>query len=503
MNRTPLPLLATAALLALDGIGQQTAATATIQLPTELELTSVLHIDIDLDGRGDLALGCHDATQRRRELRVHRRGTGEVAFTGQPSLPPLPLDPDVIAFTFADLRPTPGRELVLLTAERAVLVERGEDGAPTYTAIGELSLVWPAAARERVMPLPDACIDGDGDGRDDLLLPEPDGVLWLQPHAPSTRHRLSLPAWRSPLTGKGNGAADLQGNRLDLQLQLGDDDDEDGEAAAGRSQRGPLARVRQRAPQFQALDLDGDGRRELVAVRNDRLFVGDPRGAALVVARTLPLPGDRLSLFDPDFDVQLVDVDGDRRLDLLLTSSARRNDEVEVRIDLYRTRVDGSWADKPDSRLRMQSLTMAPQLVDADGDGKLDVVAVTVRTDALRTLTAAGPVAIEAQLNIFRGTGERFAVPALLNTALQLPPRDDRRRPFLHVVAGRDGAAGHVLLQQDGALLRRPLQRNGERLLLADPDRRVPVPEQARLDMVGTDEVTVRSKRELLHVRLP
>jgi len=238
-------------------------------------------------------------------------------------------------------------------------------------------------------------------------------------------------------------------------------------------------------------------------VRNDRLFFADPRRAMQVSNRPLPLPGDRLSLFDPDFDVQLVDVDGDNRLDLLLTTSARRNDEIEVRIDLYRTRADGSWADKPDSRLRLQTLTMPPQLVDADGDGVLDVVAVTVRTDALRALAGDAPVAIEAQLNIFRGNGERFATPALLNQPLQLPPRDDRRRPFLHVLAGRDGKPGQILLHQDGALLRRPLQRSGERLQLAAADRRLPVPEQARIDAFGADEVTVRSKRELLHVRLP
>ena len=496
---TPLPLaLATAAVLAVAAVAQQAPPTATIQLPAELELTSVLAIDIDRDGRNDLALGCHDATKRHRELRIHLRGNDDVAFTNQPSQPPLPLDRDVIAFTFADLRPTPGRELVLLTAERAVLVERAEDGTPSYTAIGDLRLVWPAAERDRVMPLLDACVDIDGDGGDDLLLPEPDGA-WLQLQAPAAGHRLRLPSWLSPFAGKGNGAANLQGNRLNLQFDLGDEDDD----AAADGDRGPLARIRQRTPQIRVLDLDGDGRRKLVTVRNDRLFVADPRREEPAAARVLPLPADRLTLFDPDFDVQLVDVDNDRRLDLLLTTSARRNEEIEVRIDLHRTRADGSWADKPDSRLRLQTLTMPPQLVDADGDGVLDVVAVTVRTDALRNLTGDAPVAIEAQLNIFRGNGERFAAPALLNQPLQLPTRDDRRRPFLHVVRGRSGNPGHVLLHQDGALLRRPLQRSGQRLQLAEPDRRLPVPEQARIDAIDDIEVLVRSQRELLHVRLP
>jgi hypothetical protein len=499
MNLLHLHTLAVAAWLVVAAAAQQTPVTATIQLPAELELTSVLAIDIDRDGRSDLALGCHDAAKRQRELRIHVRGKDDVAFTNQPSLPPLPLDRDVIAFTFADLRPAPGRELVLLTAERAVVVERDADGTPSYSAIGDIRLVWPAPDRERVMPLLDACVDLDGDGGDDLLLPEPDGA-WLQLQAPAAQHRLRLLAWRSPFAGKGNGAANLQGNRLDLQLQLDDGDDD----ANGRD-RGPLARIRQRAPRVEVLDLDGDGRRELVSVRNGLLMIDNPRGDGVPrnSALPLPLPADRLTLFDPDFDVQLVDVDGDRRLDLLLTTSARRNDEIEVRIDLYRTRADGSWADKPDSRLRLQTMTMPPQLVDADGDGVLDVVAVTVRTDALRALAGDAPVAIEAQLNIFRGTGERFATPALLNQPLQLPPRDDRRRPFLQVLAGRSGEPGQVLLQQDGALLRRPLQKNGVRLQLAEPDRRVPVPEQARIDWIGGNEVLVRSKRELLHVRLP
>ena len=153
----------------------------------------------------------------------------------------------------------------------------------------------------------------------------------------------------------------------------------------------------------------------------------------------------------------------------------------------------------------MQTLVMPPRLVDCDGDGRLDLVAVTVRTDALRGLTGAEATALEAQLNIFRGTGERFVLPALLTQTLRLPT-DMRRgsRPFLHVVAASGGQPGEVLLREDEQLLRRPLQKDGERLRLGPPTAKVALPRDSQaIAPTGLgDEVLVLGDHELLHVRM-
>lgn len=518
--------------LAAPTFAQAPRVVATIQLPTTHTLTGVLAIDVDGDGIGDLVLACRDAATKRRELRLHRgraAADGSPAFANEPSLPPLPIERDVVAFTFVDATAAPGRELVLLTPERAVAVAwptaGAADGGPTdagaadagprYTPLTEHRSVWPAADPDFVLPLADVRCDFDGDGHDDLLLPVPDGALLQSLHVPTRRHTLTLPPRRSPTAKSANGGASLQDGQLSLSLATGDGDDDD-------AAKGPLVRLRTRTPVARLQDLDGDGTQELVAVRNDQLFVGrlladrlagDRPGAADLVAagsdaagftvttRALPVPEDRLTLFDPTFDVQLVDVDGDRRLDLVLTTSARRDDAIEVRIDLFRTAADGSWAKKPDARLRLQTLARPPQLVDADGDGRLDLVALSLRTESLRDPTRASPEALEAQLLVFRGDGTRFVQPAALGELLRLPVTAGRAS-FAEVLPGTTAAPGALLLAVDDTLVRRPLRSDGDRLRLAPPTTTLPVPADAQLQFdEASGDVLVRTGHELLVVR--
>jgi hypothetical protein len=495
---------------------------ATLQLPPTHTLTGVLPTDLDGDAHPDLVLAVRtDATTEARtgrELRFHRgRALAEhgTLYANEPSRPPLPIDRDVIAFTCVDCRPSPGRELVLLTQARAVLVAFAENGEPRYEALAEHRLVWPAAARDFVLPLAEARCDFDRDGRDDLLLPTPDGALLQSLAEPARRFEFSLPPRQNPLTKGKNGGASFEDGRFALSLSSGDGQD-----------RRPLVQLRARTPRARLLDLDGDGTLELTASRNGACFVGRPMAQGTASERrALPLPQDRLSLFDPAFSVQWGDVDGDRRLDLLLSSSARRDDEVEVRIDLFRTGPDGSWAQKPDSRLRVQPLARPPQLVDADGDGRLDVVVTTVRTDALRMPGENAPKSLEAQLTVFRGDGTRFRQPAALAERLQLPAGGGRGT-LLRLLPGAAGQPGRVLLCVDDALVLRPLLRDGERLRLGEATGALPLPAKARFaahgassrpgDDDGDDEdadderpdddegdLLVRTAHELLVVRLP
>ncbi len=507
--------LASVSLAALAG-AQTDPEVLALQLPGSVRRTGQLVVDVDGDGRLDLVLACFDEQAKRRELRVHPRGAGSPAFAASPSSPPYPLERDVIAFTFADVDARPGRDLVLFTAERAVAVLPGEGGTPTYAPLFEHRLLWPAPDRERVLILADVVHDVDGDGRDDFLLPEPDGArVVLQrrgegPPAFAAPVLWSVPAWRSPLetAGTPGAPARIDDDELALRLNLG------GEDAEGLGSR-PLVQVQARAPRVGLVDLAGDGTPDGVALRNGALWSW-PIGPSKVPAATatsvaLPLPEDRLLLLDPAFDVQFADISGDRRADLVLTTSARRNDEIEVRIDLLVQRVgDPPFASKPDCRLRLQTLAMPPQLVDADGDGRLDLIAVTVRTDLLRSVGSTGgkPAALDAQLNVFRGDGTRFLVPAALNQQLLLPAGEGRgRQPFVHVVAGAGGKPGVLLLRVDDRIVRQPLQADGARLRLLPAVASAPIAATARLRMLANrrdavlDDVLAVDDHELLHVR--
>lgn len=504
-RRQPCALASAASFAALSlfaPLAAQTPATptvTTIQLPETTTITDVIEQDVDGDGLLDLVLATRDRGERAAGVQVHLRAKAGAPFAAAPSRPPLALDRDVVAFAFADVLPAPGRECVLLTPERAVAATLAADGSPEYTPLGALQLVWPAPARGAAMLLDDACGDLDGDGADDLLLPEPDGAAWLR--AGKEPLRWSLPAWRNPATAGQNGAAGFraEGSRLEAQLTVGD-----GDAEAARS-NGPLARASFRTPTMRRLDLDGDGALEVVAVRNDKAFVARMRDGALQAsAIALPLPADRLIAFDPAFDVQFADCNGDKRADLLLTTSARRGDELEVRVDLFLARADGAFGDKQDARLRVQTLAGAPQLVDCDGDGVLDLALRTVKLDALRALNGDAPTSVETQLTIFRGAGDRFVQPAMLATVLQVAAREGAGQPYLRVLAAPRGQAGSVLLREDDQLHRRPLAVDGRKLRLDPPDCAMPLPKGARL-LAGTDpkEAFVRRAHELTHVRMP
>ena len=391
-----------------------------LQLPKTVRLTDVLDVDVDGDGRLDLVLACFDEQTKKRELRTHLRSARSPLFAGEPSTTPYALERDVIAFTYADVNASPGRELVLFTAERAVavLAAAAAGEALRYEPLFGHRLLWAVPDAEEALALDDVVHDVDGDGLDDFLLPELDGArLLLQRRKDGAVSFLppvswQLPAWRSPLeAGAAGGPAFARGG----ELRIGLSDDQGADADTG-----PLVKLGARAPRMLLCDLVGDGARDAIALRNDSLWcwaIGPGADiAATPASMPLPLPADRLTLLDPAFEVQFADLNRDGRSDLLLTTSARRNDEVEVRIDLFLQRdAAEAWAAKPDCRLRVQTVATAAQLVDADGDGRLDLVAITVRTDLLRGLTGEGKASLQAQLNVFRGNAAGFDVPAMLN----------------------------------------------------------------------------------------
>lgn len=483
-------------------LAPQEPTQATIQLPDEVAVTGHLLADFDGDGRDDLVLACLDGASGQRSLRRHaRRGSGP-AFASRPTGEPVAVDRDVVAFTFCDCRPAPGQELILLTSEQVVVAFEGDGGATRFERLARHRLVWPAADPEQVVPLPRSPIDFDRDGDTDLLLPQPDGwSVWLQQDGSFERRvELALPPRGNRFVGLAAG-----GGGSMLELAFGD------EGGAGGDRRGPrglaaLVRTTARTTRSAVFDFDDNGLPDIVAIRNGSCFAALQAERAEIARRErpLPLPEDRLALLDPAFDVQFEDLDGDGRPDLLLTTSARRDDDVEVRVDWFFTRPDGSW-DERAGRLRLQTLAAPTRLVDVDGDGRRDLVCVSVRTSAMRALTGDSATAIDAQLSVFRGDGSGFARPALVSQALPLEPGPQgQSEPFVFARPGTGGRPGAVLVRADGSLQLRPLAPRGSRLRLLAATARVAVPKAARIVAMAEDgaEVLVLAEREVRHVRL-
>jgi hypothetical protein len=138
------------------------------------------------------------------------------------------------------------------------------------------------------------------------------------------------------------------------------------------------------------VDVDGDGKKELV----------DLEGAELVVQRRGQVGFERawsvgLPFLVPDSTrppeeirtprMSLADVDGDGKVDLLVTLVQGRADRIGgLRTSLYhyagpfRDEKTGGLAE-PRVRVDTESVALHPRFVDLDGDGKLDYVCDSIR----------------------------------------------------------------------------------------------------------------------------
>lgn len=490
------------ALALLTSVAPQDPRTATIQLPAGQKVTGALRTDVNDDKRQDLVLACYDDKTGKRSLRVHlRQSSRKTAFQSVPSGKPYDIDKDVVAFTFLDCASAPGRELVLLTPEQVVAVVAKPDGARGYQRLARHQLVWPAANPVAIVPLNDAAIDFDGDGRMDLVLPKPDGwsVLFQDRTGDQTTfvrtETVALPRWEGSfgkaIRGRGISA---NGNSIELRMRSGKPTDV----------AGMLVRTATRTPGCKIVDLDSDGRLDLAMFRNDHMHAARQQqaGKLTVSAQPLPLPPNRLKAIDPAFNVQWPDVNGDGVADLLLTTSAQRDGDIEVRVDLFLADKNGAWADKPDSRLRMQQLARAPQLMDVNGDGKDDLVCVTLRTSAMANLTNPKAASFDGQLTIYRNDGKAFVTPSLLTKQMPLATDAQLRRALLVVRPGRRGRPGDVLIHTNGNLERRFLNLKGAQLTMGKADAKTPISKGANILVIDEygDDLLIVNGSEVRHV---
>jgi len=155
-------------------------------------------------------------------------------------------------------------------------------------------------------------------------------------------------------------------------------------------------------PRLAAADLDGDGGRELVQHEEGTLVVRDPRRPDAAPLR-VALPFVRTDLGPDEIHtprLQLADVDGDGKTDLLVTLVTGNRTQVGS----FRTRLlhyPGPFVDpgtgrlvEPRVRIDTESVALHPRFLDIDGDGALDYVSDSIRgtkMDLLRRVLGQEP----------------------------------------------------------------------------------------------------------------
>jgi hypothetical protein len=126
-------------------------------------------------------------------------------------------------------------------------------------------------------------------------------------------------------------------------------------------------------PEFELADLDGNGLPDILEMRGDVRYWRNLGGGQLDLTRSMLDAPAGIELADPG--VQLMDADGDGRVDLVVTAPQTAG--------YYPLRHDGEWDRRSFRRFRQAPTfpldTSDVRLVDLDGDGVIDVLRSSTR----------------------------------------------------------------------------------------------------------------------------
>ncbi len=260
----------------------------------------------------------------------------------------LELTPEVVAFDLADALPSPGAELVLLSA-RSLTVLRPLDG----TRLAELPLPESVPLPPRLRDASQAELVGpwNGDGRPAAVVPTRSGARVVD-LASGTSREIDLPLLAEYTTADARPPA-----------------------------RGALLTAWIHWPALTLADDDGDGRPDLFAASRYevRVFRSGPEGLPTRASRVVPIrpftPDEELRPETTAFRNRVQDVDGDGRADLVLDSGAgtllRSRHETRVHLNPG----DGIAAGGPPSiRLELEDAIAEVWAEDLDGDGRCEIL---------------------------------------------------------------------------------------------------------------------------------
>jgi len=340
-----------------------------LRLPgTELGLAVA---DVDGDGARDLVVAhMRGETGQARSVSVYLHGPKARRFSGEADHR-WDAPADACAFGAGDVDGDGGAEVVFVCPRRLVVT----DASGTTETDGVAGFFdYPERGG---LPEWDLLRDLDGDGDVEVIAPTRDGYTIFDgaPDGLVERSRIDVPP-------ENRFGPSIETRLLNRFL-----------TSSSRLQR------------VVVLDLDADGRLDLVAYREGGLarFLQRPDG-------TFPeRPDDELPIEvveaarsddggaekDAFANVRLgvADVDGDGRAELIVsrtTGEVGVFETMRTQHAVFRGREDGAWdQDRPDALLNLKGVSGDPRLDDWDGDGRLDLIASSYRMDLFTNVKRA------------------------------------------------------------------------------------------------------------------
>ncbi len=446
--------------------------------------------DVDLDSRGDVLLVVREGVDRLLQLHRQREDGG---------LPPEPdwrfkAPSDVIAYALCDVREEPGLEVVLFTRLGVFSISTTNRGLRGNLR-RELSLpLFPDLADPNAIVRWRHVLDLDGDGVDEILVPTDGALVAFRIDAGGKL----APAGTivCPVEGSSGNRGTFSIGRANIEIAAGVD--------------GLFPRAQCSLPFFEQkhllsrsvewslprlLDWDGDRLQDAVWV--DDLGVRVRRqtaGGEFSEPEPMRLPE---TLEDVE-DVEIVDLDGDGRYEVIVLEE---DDDGGLRRDFAATVVprnaDGSFAETPSARIKLNGAQVQFDFVDVDRDGRVDLVARTF--DLPLGIDSLTSVRVDSTLLVFRGVeGPGFSrrPDARFERSLQPDDLARIRESFIFNVDGDydgDGLNDLLLLRKDGLLQILPLVRDGDAFAFATEPRSTYQPAKpvrgARPEILSHDRV--------------
>ncbi|MFT7617550.1 MAG: hypothetical protein ACI97A_001189 [Planctomycetota bacterium] len=407
-------------LFAVTGTAQKLPSdVAGVQIPQDHKASGVAAADINRDGRLDLVVTTRNAVKDdERFLRVHfRQENGGFKAEADHQ---LTIHKDFTAFLVADVLARPGLEVVLFSGARAVAWVPEETGRKEWVSLFRCPFMMQLSRSGRMIHLPEAARDLNGDGKIDFLIPMDQGYgvfIHGANGAYSHQGNLLLPPAGSADAVNTQGALTMTKRSASIRFRLPEFET----ARSGKVLRRNLVQTTEWNWRPRLVDFDGDGALDLLARGSHKLFlwrnVGSRTKPEPDEEYEVPVVADRSRLIDIAYSSHFIDLNGDKKIDSVMIAGDQRSETPRTQILVFQqgskmtTKSSPLFGAKgiPSQLLVLAGFTGATDFRDVNGDGKADLIIGSLRQDIIDKLRESAREKTEVELYVYFNQGGGFS----------------------------------------------------------------------------------------------